>query len=572
MRAGKLHWLLVQTLSGPHSCRIIVRYNKDLAELVLITMCKAEPQSWVLLKLSELIFREVTGKLPSLHYANMHLVCKPWRDQISVDHLAHTIHLKAAQDLESRAGQLRRMYPNIILQVDVDRYSACGERERNWCRLIASPVCNVVTLPYNWTSTTPNPSASPDHKQAHFEQEEAQTKRLLGCLDLVVPYKGLDQCPQVQLALAVNFDRSILDPEKANVVADLGHYTCSLDIIGDLPCFLRDIPLYNLTKIQFRLPRPTSAHEAATAVSQIQSALISLSTLCCLHVEAYGDKHAVQPAAVVVMLPQLPRLTSLGVDTGINPCCLEASFLTNITHLWLGNSVTFDVPPTALLTLHLTCLSERSRPMMEQLEQQAKGLSRITMDFFTGNSMFEVSGLLQLPVNLSGLQVKQCLDGPDLEPLADRVWCQQGLARLSQLQSLLLNEPMTEPIVKLLMGCEFPRLHRLGFWVAEKALLTGLANHADAQYDSVPSLRQVLVSLPVQFADLSKTFPFVEVMEVLGVQLQAPHRNRITHCVLCLDSWWTSDDFASLKRVWNRCCNCSLRLCNTPPDCRVVAL
>ena len=140
--------------------------------------------------------------------------------------------------------------------------------------------------------------------------------------------------------------------------------------------------------------------------------------------------------------------------------------------------------------------------------------------------------------------------------------------RLSQLQTLLLNEPMTESIVQLLMGCEFPRLRRLGFWVAEKALSTGSAE----EDDNVPRQRQVPVSLPVQFADLSAKFPFVEVMEVLGVQLRAPYRYRNTHCVLCLDSWWMSNGFPRLKRVWNRCCNCSLQLCNTPPNCRVVAL
>ena len=114
--------------------------------------------------------------------------------------------------------------------------------------------------------------------------------------------------------------------------------------------------------------------------------------------------------------------------------------------------------------------------------------------------------------------------------------------------------------------CEFPRLHRFGFWVAERTPSDDLNGRGEDRHE-----RPVLVSLPVQTADLSgATFPAIEVMEVLGLQ-PASSSQSVGHGVLCLASWWMSE-FPHLRRIWNRCSNTSLQLCHLPLDCNVIVL
>lgn len=459
------------------------------------------------------------------------------------------------------------MYPNIVLQADlVDLGILTTLQTHEVHELLAKHLCDVVTLQCGWSSTFSDPSDDIEHEQTHLNMEKLQTSYLQYYIDLM----NLDwSSAKLQLDMKVTFTRRVVDQEKYGIAAALGRSTNSLSIDGDLPLFVQHIPMTNLTRLCYRLPISTSASAALTAVQQIQAALVSLQSLCCLHIEAWGGSygHAIQPAAVVQVVPLLPNLSSLIVDTNANPYCLESSLLTSITHLWLGRNVTFDSPPENLQRLHLAYLSESCRPMMLQLEKRERHLSCITVGSFVAGDQFEASGLLQLPVNLAGLHLLKRLDTGFAEVPGDRLCYKQGLSRLSQLQSLMFNEPLSEYMVELLKGFHFARLHRLGFWLAEKSL------DAIVDHDTLVEVRKVSVSLPVQFADLSTVFPLVEVIDILGVQMQPGNLYATgSHCVLCLDSWWMGQEFPHLKRVWNRCCNCSLQLRNLPSDCRVIAL
>ena len=526
----------------------------------------------MLLQLPELILGEVVDKLPIADQECLRLVCKSWRDQLPAQNLGRTVKLLSARDLESRAGRLKSRYPNVVLQVD--KISCFNHWDQDQHAFLASPLCDVLRLKgCKWTSTVPQSDGDADIER-HIAKHQAQQKHLRSYHDLMNSPGAL---PKLQLDMEVEFFCSIGDAEKQGIVNELGPITLSLSLAGDLSLFVAQIHLNNLTKLKYKLPLSSSNAEAETLAQQSKAALLSLHQL--RHLAIAAGRDVVQAASVLQVLPQLPNLSTLQVTTGIIPYCIQSSLLLHVTRLMLGHSVTVDEAPPSLRSLHLDLLSQSSKPMMLQLEQHSL-LYCITVGFLVPASqpLFDteplgtgISGLLTLPVNLLGLELRQQLDRGCDDILDNNFSYVQGLGRLEQLQFLFLHEPLTESVVKLLSMCEFPRLHRFGFWLAERTPFDDLNSHGEDR-----SERPVLMSLPVQFADLSAaTFPAVEVMEVLGVQfaLASPSQRtqRVGHHVVCLDSWWMTA-FPHLRRIWNRSSNTSLQLCCLPLDCNVVVL
>lgn len=494
----------------------------------------------VLLQLPELILREVIDRLSLADQERVRLVCKPWRDHVSVQLLAGTLNLSSARDLELRVGHLKSLYPNAVIQVKQDKTITAWDRSR--VELLANPLCDILKLACEWTSSEPPWSALAQYYQSLLNDEKV--------------------LPRLQLDMKVTYTCSLRDVEQQGIITELGSIVSTLSIIGDLPMFVQHFFLTNLTELEYRLPILTSDNDAKTEAERIQAALLSLPSLCYLALQA--DRYGVQPAHVLQVLPQLPNLSALRVTTGINPCCLDSSFLLHITQLSLGRHVTFDTPPQNLRSLHLDFLSQSCRPMLLQLEQDPHLLCCITVGFFEAASQFETCGLLELPINLRGLRLRQQLDKGVDDILTARFSYVQGFSRLSHLQVLLLNEPLTETLIKLLSGCRFPSLHRLGFWLAVRTLRVGHREDGSSDDDDKDGdVKQVLVSLPVQFADLSlSVFPVVEVMEVLDMQFSS--QRGYQHYNVSLDSWWMAGSFPHLRFIRNRCRNTSLQLCNHP--------
>ena len=360
--------------------------------------------------------------------------------------------------------------------------------------------------------------------------------------------------------LTVVLERLNFDPTIKSVVSDIAASVSSLRFDSDRSCLDNKSPVLhwfnfgNLVKLELPLPRQVQG----MAPQQFQAALLSMPKLSSLSLTI--ERFGVQPSAVLVIAPRLPNLKSLKLDTGIWPYCLEATQLQHITSLCLGTAVTFDEPPARLRHLKVTQLSHSNYLMMAQIEAlQIPSLS-ITVHHT------DAEGLPQLPVTLHQLNFINPLDlSVDSLFFQSKPDYQVEFNRLKYLRVLMLSDAMSPGLVTLLAGCRFPCLRNFGFRLATKEV------QKPAEVLHRGNCTGVVIDVQIHFPELfaslpASTFPVLETIEILEVELTMPCRRFEVLPELHFDLSWMKESFLQIKRVLSRCRNCKLRLVNGPAD------
>ena len=300
----------------------------------------------------------IISKLPITAHGAFRLTCTTWRNRLAAPDLSHTVCLSPYGDWEAKAKHLKSQFPKITIQVQ-ESYSGV----QKCLQLLNSPHCDVVSLRCHFESHGP---------EQHGDEQWLRNNRLAELQHLRI-LSTLVEAPKaharLQLEMAVTYKHA---PPQSNdlqtAFSKLLPSISGLSVSGNFRSVVQEaFPFSHLSRLELTLPNARSAAVVnGSAVQHLQTTLRSLHNLCSLQLHA--DCLSIQPSAVTHVLPVLPTITSLKVDSGINPCCLTSQHMEHITSLCLGREVVFDSPPEHLQCLHLAYLSAAHRTMIMQLE------------------------------------------------------------------------------------------------------------------------------------------------------------------------------------------------------------
>ena len=332
------------------------------------------------LQLPELVLVTILGKLPILAQAAFRLTCTTWRNRLAAQDLCHTVSLSPCGDWESKAKHLKSLFPKITIQVQ-EAYSGI----QKCLQLLNSPHCDVVSLRCHFESHGPEQD-SDERWLRNNRLAELQHLRILSTL-----VEAQKTHARLQLEMAVTYKHAPPQSEDIHTAFNkLLPSISGLSVSGNFGSVVQEaFPFSHLSRLELTLPNARSPEVVdGSAIMHLQKTLRSLHNLC--NLQLHAGCLSIQPPVVTNVLPELPTITSLKVDSGINPCCLASPHMEHITSLCLGREVFFDQPPENLLCLHLAYLSPAHRAMIEQLKQM-KDVVSLTVGYC------DVPGLVQIP-------------------------------------------------------------------------------------------------------------------------------------------------------------------------------
>ncbi len=331
-------------------------------------------------QLPELVLVMIAGKLPVTAQGAFRLTCRSWLNRLAAQELSHTVSLSPYGDWETKAKRLKGMFPKIAIQVQ-ESYSGV----QKCLQLLNSPHCDVVSLRCHFESHGSQQNGD-EHWLRNNHLAELQHLRILSTL-----VNAPKAHARLQLEMAVTYKHS--PPQSDDLQTAFNKLLPSisgLSVSGNFSSVVQEaFPFSHLSRLELTLPNARSAEVVnGSAILHLQKTLRSLHNLC--NLQLHADCLSIQPSAITDVLSVLPTVTSLKVDSGINPCCLASRHMEHITSLCLGREVRFDQPPENLEFLHLAYLSPAHTATLMQLVQMERIVS-LTVGYC------DVPGLVQLP-------------------------------------------------------------------------------------------------------------------------------------------------------------------------------
>ena len=349
------------------------RYAACSLQLNLCKCCRPCLQSEVncntqcchAVQLPELVLVAIVKTLPVTTHAAFRLTCKTWCSRLAAQDLSHMVSLSPSGDWEANAKRLKETFPKITIQVQ-DSYSGI----QRCLQLLNNPHCDVVSLQCHFESHGP---------EQHGDEYWRRNNRLAELQHLRI-LSNLADAPKtharLELEMAVTYKHSPPQSEDLQTAfSKLLPSISGLSVSGNFSSVVQEaFPFNHLSRLELTLPNARSPGVVnGSAIQHLQKTLRSLHNLC--NLQLHADCLSIQPSAITSVLAELPTVTSLKVDSGINPCCLASLHMEHITSLCLGREVFLDQPPENLQHLHLAYLSSAHKPLILQLQQMKTAIS-----------------------------------------------------------------------------------------------------------------------------------------------------------------------------------------------------